>query len=91
MSHKVHDEMSAVALPVPARLLTKFNVAMCIFHGTLAAVTLGIGNKSLRVPVYSSSVTLNVGSRVWPRLDAGTSLRTGPTLTTRHLCPLKVP
>lgn len=47
-------------LPVPAKKLTFWNGAMCLFHSTLAAVTLAVGDLKLRVPVYSSAVELLV-------------------------------
>lgn len=47
-------------LPVPCRKLTMWNAAMCLFHTTLAAVTLAIGDLGLRVPVYGSEVELRV-------------------------------
>lgn len=50
----------ALSLPVPARTLTIWNGAMCVFHTTLAAVTLAIGDLGLRVPVYGSAVQLLV-------------------------------
>jgi len=50
-----------VELPVPARKLTKWNAAMAIFHGAFAAITLAMGNKDLKVPVYGSGVRLIVG------------------------------
>jgi len=48
-------------LPVPTTTLTRWNVAMSIFHGVFAAITLIVGNTDLRVPVYGSGVTLIVG------------------------------
>ena len=50
-----------VELPVPVRKLTKWNIAMCIFHGFFGVITLVIGNLDLRVPVYGSSVQLILG------------------------------
>ena len=50
-----------VELPVPARKLTKWNIAMCIFHGFFGVITLVMGNLDLRVPVYGSSVELIIG------------------------------
>lgn len=55
---KVEAGDDAPALPVPAKKLTFWNAAMCLFHTTLGAVTLGVGDLSLRVPCYGSAVEL---------------------------------
>jgi len=49
-----------VRLPVPAGRLFKWNVAMCLFHGAFAVVTLAVGKVDLRVPVYGSELGLEV-------------------------------
>lgn len=41
-------------VPVPARRLRAWNVAMTLFHASLAALTLGLGNRSLTVPTYKT-------------------------------------
>jgi len=56
----VHAE-AMVELPVPAQRLTRWNIAMCIFHAFFAIITLALGNLDLRVPVYGSGVRLIVG------------------------------
>lgn len=50
-----------VELPVPETKLTRWNIAMFIFHGCFAAITLALGNLNLKVPVYGSGVKLIVG------------------------------
>mmetsp|Transcript_36537 Transcript_36537/g.117813 ORF Transcript_36537/g.117813 Transcript_36537/m.117813 type:complete len:275 (-) Transcript_36537:534-1358(-) len=69
-----------VQLPVPGSLLTKWNGAMALFHGALTAVTLAVGNLDLRVPVYASEISLDVGdsnsTSEW-RLVPGVATRSG--------------
>tara|TARA_B110000046_G_scaffold182101_1_gene215448 strand:- start:709 stop:1638 length:930 start_codon:yes stop_codon:yes gene_type:complete len=43
-------------VPVPARLLTRWNAAMALFHATLAVTTLALGKWELRVPVYKTGL-----------------------------------
>ena len=43
------DPHAPVQLPVPASKLTKWNAAMCLFHGIFATITLVVGNLDLRV------------------------------------------
>lgn len=69
-----------VQLPVPGSLLTKWNGAMALFHGALTVVTLAVGNLDLRVPVYASEISLDVGdsnsTSEW-RLVPGVATRSG--------------
>lgn len=52
---------SSLVLPADkARLLIRWNVAMAAFHLLLAAVTLGVGNRELAVPVYKTVVDFEV-------------------------------
>lgn len=41
---------------VPERLLVRWNAAMALFHLTLAALTLGVGNLGLTVPTYRTAI-----------------------------------
>ena len=43
------DPNAPVKLPVPESELTKWNAAMCIFHGVFAVITLAVGNLDLKV------------------------------------------
>jgi len=74
-------------LPVPATRLVRWNAAMCAFHTALAVVTLAVGNRELRVPVYASTVGLNVlgnNTRSWA-LVPGAAER-GGWLYLTYLC-----
>lgn len=62
-----------VELPVPAQKLTRWNVAMCIFHGVFTTITLIVGNTDLKVRVYGSGVKLIVGG------ENGTNVGTDAT------------
>jgi hypothetical protein len=41
---------------VPGRLIVRWNAAMALFHLTLAALTLGVGNLDLAVPTYRTAI-----------------------------------
>merc|ERR1712110_845218 len=73
-------EPPATLLPVPERKLKLWNYAMCLFHCILAAVTLGISDLSLRVPVYGSElelITLVNNSDAWQYIPASPAPRVG--------------
>ena len=45
-----------VTIEVPRTTLLRWNGAMALFHATLAAVTLGVGNVDLSVPTYKDAL-----------------------------------
>jgi len=51
-----------ISLPVPKKLLLKWNIGMAIFHGLFFCITLAMGNRELRVPLYGSKVGLDIGN-----------------------------
>lgn len=51
---------AAVVLPVPESTLQKWNVSMCVFHALFGIVALALGKRDLRVPLYGSSLGLEV-------------------------------
>ena len=50
----------AVVLEVPRARLTMWNLALALFHGGLAALTLAVGNVDLAVPVYKTVLDFRV-------------------------------
>lgn len=54
------DSGGEVLVTFPKALLRRWNVAMCLFHGILAAVTLSLANPSLEVPLYRTSLSFQV-------------------------------
>ena len=69
---------SPVLLPVPERKLRIWNTAMCLFHTTLAVVTLAVGDLDLRVPVYGSElelITAANNSDAWQYVPASPARR----------------
>jgi len=59
-SEATDDEQTEILLPVPAKKLTIWNAAMCLFHTTLAAVTLAIGDTNLRTPVFGTPTQIQI-------------------------------
>ena len=45
----LQSSKSTVKLPVPTQTLTRWNAAMCLFHGAFTTITLIVGNTDLRV------------------------------------------
>merc|ERR1711865_535220 len=52
------DDTSSGLLPVPKKKLFYWNLVMGIFHSTFGIVTVAVGNRDLKVPIYGGGVTL---------------------------------
>ena len=53
----------AATVPFPKRALFYWNIAMCLFHGALAVLTLTVGTLDLTVPVYATDLTFQVNNQ----------------------------
>lgn len=50
-------------IEVPRTLLTRWNMAMSLFHTSLAVVALTVGNVDLSVPIYKTDLTFRTSNR----------------------------
>lgn len=56
----MHVSDGDVIIPFPKATLRAWNMLMFLFHTTLAAVTLALGNPDLQVPIYRTSLSFDI-------------------------------
>lgn len=59
-SPAMHVSDGDVIIPFPKTTLRCWNVLMCLFHTSLAVVTLALGNPDLKVPIFRTSLSFDV-------------------------------